>query len=1157
MTQPSRWHVARLARLTVVFGVALLFGAGHLAAQGTTGKIEGTVRDQAGAPVAGAQVLIVGSAFASTSNEQGYYFLNNVPAGVMTVRAQYIGYAPSEVRSVRVFAGQTMTVNLQLEQRAIEVGGINVVAEQNPLVPRDQVSSKPIVSGELVQSLGVSTVSDMLAVQPGVVLSARGLSIRGGRVGEAIVYLDGVPVRSVSGRTGTGGLAPGGSQLVGGTGTGGLGVNVVGTDALEEISVTTGAIGASQGDAQSGVISYLTRSGGQRFSAYLRAESDEAAGQLHGQGLDRLEASLSGPLAQNLTFFASTVMEGRQSPLLGKGTENAPLYALNGIDTVVTVPVGPGDSTRVALPAFTRYSSGMRRPDNWSNDWNFDSKLTYTYGSGSRISASFHRTRGQGLNFRGTGVAGNIYDPQAQTGFLNTSSIGVVNWSQQLSRSAEHSLSLDAAFSIQSDNSTAGLVDQTWFQGNHTETGNFAFGDIPFVVNTSNFALDDQLIQNVRLGTCRSGRDAARPEMGGCIAFIDRVTDLATAAPYRANPYGAPASPTLGYPTQGTGNPGMALAQESRTTGRISIDWQANRYNRLNFGGDFVRADVRTFNAGLTDLINLDAAAYKPNRFGLYGTDRVDLGDVVIDFGLRYDRLNSNVLFPRIPGELFTDPLRNGTAGLAKLTGILAAANQGAPSATDSLVATRCQAAITAADNAALSTCNMFPAQTHSVVLPSVRVSFPVTDRTGFRLSYAQQAQTPDFARYASSVNTDLAVSNTNRLWGQDISYGKTILFEFGIRHALSQDMVLDISAFNKDKVSDVTARVVPYFATNTGLNQAINLYTNQDFGNVRGVDFKMDRRIGSTFQGSLSYTFEQSKSTGSDPTEYINSYARQISAITGDREPPPQAILTTADNRTHTISGAFALNLPQGWHEGTALGSIFQGLGAFATFRFASGLAYTPFTLAPGGGGCINLGTGVTGPNNGFGLAAVPCAPLNANTTPWYKNVDLRLTRAFQFSSGRNVTVFADFRNLLNFTNIVNLFVETGDVVNSVYQDKQVGPSSTAYTNLLSEVGAAGSKTFGTTTYTGWDLSNCSALAPTNPQAAIPDCIMLRRLMTRFYDPSDPDPTANTCAAASSCFMTTGVINRAYTAWYNRYTGPYTMYGPPMTFRLGFEFNF
>ena len=51
MSQPCRW-VSRIARRAVALGTVVLFGAGALAAQGTTGKVEGTVRDQAGAPVA-------------------------------------------------------------------------------------------------------------------------------------------------------------------------------------------------------------------------------------------------------------------------------------------------------------------------------------------------------------------------------------------------------------------------------------------------------------------------------------------------------------------------------------------------------------------------------------------------------------------------------------------------------------------------------------------------------------------------------------------------------------------------------------------------------------------------------------------------------------------------------------------------------------------------------------------------------------------------------------------------------------------------------------------------------------------------------------------------------------------------------------------------
>ena len=1111
MTQPSRWGFARVARLAATFGAFVLFGAGSLAAQGTTGKIEGTVRDQSGAPIAGAQVLIVGSAFASTTNEQGYYFINNVPAGVMTVRGQYIGYAPSEARNVRVFAGQTMTVNLSLEQRAIEVGGVNVVAEQNPIVPRDQVTSKPIVDGALIQSLPADNVQQVLRLQPGVVESGRGISIRGGRVGEAAVYVDGVPVRSMSGNTGVG-MA-----------------NVVGANSLEEASVTTGAIGATQGDAQSGVISFVTRSGGQRFTGYVSYATDEVAGETYGTGLNRVEASLGGPLARNLTFFLSTTMQGAQNNRLGKGAGDDPLYVLAGTDTTVTVANTPGvptsDSIQVALPSFTQYSQGGRRPDNWNNTWNMDAKVQYSFGQGSRVSFTMHNTRDQGLNFRG----GNIFNPMSQTGFRNNQQSFIVNWSQNLARSSERALFLDAALSYQSDKSLGGPVDQAWFNDHRSPTGYFTFSSMPFLVDLDNFPIDDRLIQNIRVNNCVAGRDASRPTMGGCIPMLNR-NDLGQAAPYRTNPYGVSSGSSY-FPSTGIGNAGIALASENRFTGRVNLDWQADRYNRFQFGGDFVSADSKNYNASLTTQIFMDAAIYSPSRFGLFAQDRLDLGDVVIDLGLRYDRLNPGVDYSNTPGRVFTDPLRDGMVGIDRLI-----AKGIATTHEDTVVAQRCEAALTAADTASWSTCNMFQGSSRGILLPSLRVSFPVTDRTGFRLSYAQQAQTPDFNLLATGVNTDLAYTNTNDVFGRDLDYGKTILFEFGVRHAFSQDMVLDIAAYNKDKVSDVTARILGVLDPFRGEEQNINLMTNADFGNVRGVDVKLDRRVGSLFQGSLSYTFESAKGTGSDPFEYLNTLSRQISNVTNDRAPPPQALLTTRDNRTHTIAGSMALNFPHGWHAGSAAGTILQDFGAFATFRFASGLAYTRID---------NAGAGTRGPGNGFGLVATGTEVLNSSTMPWIKNVDLRLTRGFRIGGQRDLTVFADFRNLFNWNNLTAIFAETGDVQNAEFQEQQINP---VRTNLQLEAGTlartrqvpgpGGS----TIAEHGIDLSDCSAYNPTS-SAGLPNCIMLRRAEARYGD--------------GDGFFSDAEQETSFSAWYRTFNGPYTLQGAGMNFRLGFEFNF
>src|SRR5512139_3935228 len=85
MTQTGVSAFARLARWFAASAVLLLVSAGALAAQ--TGKLEGRVRDQAGAPIANVQVTIVGTAFNAYTNVGGYYFINNVPAGTITVRA--------------------------------------------------------------------------------------------------------------------------------------------------------------------------------------------------------------------------------------------------------------------------------------------------------------------------------------------------------------------------------------------------------------------------------------------------------------------------------------------------------------------------------------------------------------------------------------------------------------------------------------------------------------------------------------------------------------------------------------------------------------------------------------------------------------------------------------------------------------------------------------------------------------------------------------------------------------------------------------------------------------------------------------------------------------------------------------------------------------
>ena len=313
---------ARAARGLALAAVGLALGAGTLLGQGSTGKIEGRVRDQAGAPIANAQVFVVGTAFNALTNPQGYYFINNIPAGTISVRSAFIGYKSTQVDGVKVLAGQTGTVDIQLEQTAVEIQEITVVSQTQPLVPRDEVTTKQRVDGQFADALPVDNLNQVLQLQPGVIEDTDGgLSIRGGRESENATYIDGVPIQA----------GYRGDAFVGSLGT----EITIGTNAFEEASVTTGSSSAEFGNAKSGIISVSTKTGGSQYQGSLGFESDEPFGVNSSVGLNRIQAGLSGPLAGRLTFALNGTMEGRRSVEEGFDSQNTPIFLQAGVDTTI------------------------------------------------------------------------------------------------------------------------------------------------------------------------------------------------------------------------------------------------------------------------------------------------------------------------------------------------------------------------------------------------------------------------------------------------------------------------------------------------------------------------------------------------------------------------------------------------------------------------------------------------------------------------------------------------------------------------------------------------------------------------------------------------------------------------------------------------------
>ena len=378
------------------------------------------------------------------------------------------------------------------------------------------------------------------------------------------------------------------------------------------------------------------------------------------------------------------------------------------------------------------------------------------------------------------------------------------------------------------------------------------------------------------------------------------------------------------------------------------------------------------------------------------------------------------------------------------------------------------------------------------------------------------------------------STTNTNQAWGTDLDFGKTITFEFGIRHAFSDDMVLDLALYNKDNLANPSARLVTLFDPNLQGNQLFQLIENVDFGNSRGIDLRLDRRFGNLFNGSIGYSFQQAKNTGSDPYSTTAFRSRLLAGLGGTNLGPPQAALPTDYSRPHTVTGAMSLTFPNDWNRGTTMGAILKNVGVYTTFRFASGTAYT--SCLPGDAGSASVSAAILSGEvcSGQRIAGT----FNGSRLPTFKQLDMRFTKGFNL--GRlDMTAYLDVRNIANFKNVLQVFTVTHNTTNA--ED-----STRWFARELGDMQAEGAQNNVLGSDGTIDLSApgvCQSWTNTSAKAAQPSCVYLVRAEQRWGN-GDGLYTANEQSHAANAFY-------QFTRGENRFTGP------PRRARIGFEINF
>ena len=202
-----------------------------------------------------------------------------------------IGYAKTNISNVIVQSDLTTTINTSMVQSVISAEEVNVVATR-PLITKDLTASTAIINSDMISSLPVTEVSEILELQAGFVQG----HLRGGRSGEVAYWVDGIPMTDV---------------FDGGT------IVDVNTNAIAEMQVISGAFNAEYGQAMSGIVNIVTKDGSKSFkgnATFYSGDflSDKKSVFLNVDEFDPIttrnfEINVEGPIFRDKLFYTLTL----------------------------------------------------------------------------------------------------------------------------------------------------------------------------------------------------------------------------------------------------------------------------------------------------------------------------------------------------------------------------------------------------------------------------------------------------------------------------------------------------------------------------------------------------------------------------------------------------------------------------------------------------------------------------------------------------------------------------------------------------------------------------------------------------------------------------------------------------------------------------------
>ena len=312
----------QILNVVVLLLTSWLAAAPPARAQAPSATLAVTALDESGGSMPGVGLRLINDDTrlerAATTSAAGDAVFVFVPPGTYTLRAEFDGFAASELKQVVVNVGDDVTLNVRMKVAEV-TGAVTVVADARPVERSASVGT--VIDRQFVGNLPLNgrTAQALIELTPGVLaarttyFTAGQFSVNGQRASTNYVSVDGASANIFV----TSGLnlrnAAGGNQM-GTTALGGT-QNLASVEALQEFRIQTSTFAPEFGRTPGAQVSLVTRSGTNRISGalfeFFRDDALDATDWfVKRDGLTRpaqrmhdFGGVLGGPIVRDRTFF--------------------------------------------------------------------------------------------------------------------------------------------------------------------------------------------------------------------------------------------------------------------------------------------------------------------------------------------------------------------------------------------------------------------------------------------------------------------------------------------------------------------------------------------------------------------------------------------------------------------------------------------------------------------------------------------------------------------------------------------------------------------------------------------------------------------------------------------------------------------------------------